>query len=452
MVIREPINIDDILVKVRAALSKGHWKEATSLLESLRPFDQAELFADLLPTEQEEILPRLDPQDSADILEELEDEEAAEVAKHIALNKLALIIDEMEPDEAADLLGDIEPEHAEALLAKIDESEEVRSLLVHDDNSAGGMMTSLDVIIRADMTVEEALAHLRQQPPDSEDIYYLFVEDDQDHLVGVVSLRQLVVAPSGTKLGSIMDRTPIYIFADADQEEAANLMKHYDLLALPVTDHRNHLLGMITYDDSFDILEEEATEDIYRLGGVLKEQPVDVSVPVALRTRLPWLLVNMATALISVAVLSFFEGTISQLAALAAFFPIVAGVCGSAGTQTLTVTVRGLALGDLEPDEAFRTLWRELLIGLLNGLAIGLVVVIIAVVWKGPALLGLIAGVAVLFNMIWAAATGVLVPFLITKLKIDPALASPTLVMTSTDTMGYLIYLGLATWFIAAAM
>ncbi|MFH1446913.1 MAG: magnesium transporter [Chloroflexota bacterium] len=452
MVIREPINIDNILEKVRAALSEGHWEEATSLLESLRPFDQAELFADLLPNEQEEILPRLDPQDSANILEELEDEEVAEIAKRMTVNKLALIVGEMEPDEAADLLGDIEPEHAEALLAKIDESEEVRSLLVHDDNSAGGMMTSLDVVIRADMTVEEAIAHLRRQPPDSEDIYYLFVEDDQDHLVGVVSLRQLVVAPSGTKLDSIMDRNPICVFADADQEEAANLMKHYDLLALPVTDHSNHLLGMITYDDSFDILEEEATKDIYRLGGVLQEQPADVSVPLALRSRLPWLLVNMATALISVAVLSFFEGTISQLAALAAFFPIVTGVCGSAGTQTLTVTVRGLALGDLESDEAFRTLRRELLIGLLNGLTIGLVVVIIAVLWKGPALLGLVAGAAVFFNMIWAAAAGVLVPFVITKLKIDPALASPTLVMTSTDTMGYLIFLGLATWFITAVI
>jgi len=450
MVAKEIINVDVVLEKIRSALSEGNWDEVTFLLESLRRSDQAEIFSDLPPEQQQEILPLLNPENSADILEEMEDEDVMDLANRMETQRLVEIVDEMEPDEAADLLGDISEEQAEHVLQQIDESEDIRYLLEHPDETAGGVMTALDLRIQQDMTVDEAINHLRQLSPEAEEIYYLFVENTLGHLVGVVSLRQLVVAKPGTLIQNIMDPDPISIPVGADQEEAARLMQHYDLLALPVIDENAMLVGMITYDDLLDVLEDEATEDIYRLGGVPKEQPADVRITSAMKTRLPWLVLNLMTSLLTATVLSIFEDTIAQVAVLAAFFPIVAGVSGSAATQALTVTVRGLALGDIAPKEGLKALSRELFLGLINGVSIGLIVSVIALVWKGPAVLGLVVGIATLMNMICAAVAGVLVPISMQKLKFDPALASPILVTTTTDTLGYLFYLGLATLMIGS--
>lgn len=450
MAVKEVYDVEEVLNKIRVALSEGDWNDVTSLLETLKRSDQADVFSDLPTEQQQEILPLLTPESSADILEELEDEDVVEIANRMETDRLVEIVDEMEPDEAADLLGDIRPEQAEEVLSQIDDADEVRSLLEHPDETAGGVMTALEVHIFQDMTVDEAIWHLRHLSPDSEEIYYLFVQDKKYRLVGVVSLRQLVIARPGTLIRDIMDKEPVFVHVHADQEEAARLMQRYDLLALPVVDANHILVGMITYDDLLDVLEDEATEDIYRLGGIPKEQPVDVRLSSAMKTRLPWLVLNLITALVSAAILSLFENTIAQVAALAAFFPIVAGVSGSAATQTLTVTVRGLALGDINPKEGLKTLARELFLGLVNGLSIGLIVAVIALVWKGTPLLGLVVGAATLLNMICAGIAGVIVPLLMQRLKLDPALASPILVTTTTDTLGYFFYLGLATLLIAS--
>ena len=439
------VNVDAILDQVRDALADENWNQAVALVEALRPPDQADLFSDLPPTEQDQLLPRLDLEDSADILEELEEEEAAQVAARLQAEELARILNEMEPDEAADLLGDIAPERVAKVLAVMEEPEEVRPLLIHDDESAGGLMTSTDITLHKQVTAAEAIAHLRNVAPESETVYYLFVVDEEMRLAGVVSLRQIVVALPSARIEEIMDPDVIHVRADADQEEASRLMSRYDLLALPVVDAAGCLLGIITHDDLVKVLEEEATEDIYRLGGVLEEQPPDVPVPAALRSRLPWLVLNLATALTSAAILSLFEDTIARVAALAAFFPIVAGVSGSAGTQTLTVTVRGLALGELSPRDGLRTLGREFLVGLANGVAVGCLIAIIALVWKGTPVLGVVVGLATLLNMIGAGIAGALVPVTMQLLHVDPALGSPILVTTITDTSGYFIYLGLAT-------
>jgi magnesium transporter len=355
----------------------------------------------------------------------------------------------MEPDEAADLLGDIAPDQAADVLAAIEQPEEIRPLLIHADETAGGLMTSARITLHREMTVEQAVAHLRTVAPETEDIYYLFVLDRDVRLVGVVSLRQLIVAPPHTRVETIMDPDVIQVWAGADQEQAARLMARYDLLALPVVDEHDHLLGLITHDDLVDVLEEEATEDIYRLGGVPEEFPPDVPIPAALRTRLPWLVLNLGTALASATILSLFEGTIARVAALAAFFPIVAGVSGSAGTQTLTVTVRGLATGELSPQDGLRALGREVLIGLANGIAVGGLIALIALMWKGTPMLGGIVGLATLLNMVGAGVAGALVPVVMQILRLDPALASPILVTTITDAFGYFIYLGLATLVLA---
>lgn len=441
----DQINVDDVLAELREALTEENWNLAVEIVEALRPPDQAEVFNELSPDNQDELLPRLDPEDSADILEELEDEDAAEIATRLETEDLVPILKRMEPDEAADLLGDIDPAQMSEALSVLEDPDEIRTLLEHHDDTAGGLMTSAKVVLHRGISASEAIQHLRSLDLDSEDIHYVYVVDSDNQLVGIVSLYDLLVAESGTHISQIMGQDVISIPASADQEEVARLMSRYDLLALPVVDENNHLLGIITHDDLVEVLEDEATEDIYRLGGIPEEQDANVPVTSALKTRLPWLVLNLGTAMASVAVLSLFENTIAQAAILAAFFPIVTGVSGSAGTQTLTVIVRGLALGEINPRRGFKALGREVSIGLTNGIVIGLLVGVIALVWKDVPALGLVVSAATLLNMIAAGFAGAAVPLLMQTIKIDPALASPILVTTISDTMGYLIYLSLAT-------
>lgn len=439
-------DINVVLEEVRQALTTGDWDRAVNLVEALRPPDQADIFEELSRDNQSELLPRLNPEDSADILEELRDEDAVDIAGRLEALELSRIINEMEPDEAADLLGDMAPEQAAETLAKMEGAEEILPLMEHADETAGGLMTSIDIVLHKDITVQEAIAHLKVTVPDAEIAYYLYVVDDVMKLVGVVSLLQIVVAQPDTKISDIMHPEVISVFAGTDQEDAARLMARYDLLALPVVDANFQLLGVITHDDMVAVLEVEETEDIYRLGGVPDEKIFPTVAPqIALKARLPWLVLNMGTALLSALVLSLFEDTIAQLAVLAIFFPIVAGVSGSAGTQTLTVVVRGLALGEINTRAGIPALTREVLIGLANGLVLGTLIALIALVWKGSPLLGLVVGMATFLNLIAAGFAGVLVPLGMSAVKLDPALASPVLVSTLTDTLGYLIYLSIAT-------
>ena len=438
------IDIEILLSEVRAALERGNPQSAAALLEALRPADQAVVFDDLKPEEQDALIPKLKEEDSADILEELEEDDAAKVAERMKDDQLASILDKMEPDEAADLLGDLEPEKANRALRAMEEADEVKPLLEHKDETAGGLMTSVGIVLKMNMSARDAINHLRDLSPDDEDIYYLFVTDRVDRLMGVVNLRTLVTHPGTAKIADILDPDVISVPVTADQEEAANIMRRYNLLALPVVDEAETLVGVITYDDSFDILQDEATEDIYRLGGIAEATPTDLPLWEAVKKRLPWLVVNLFMALISAAVLSFFETTIAEMAALAAFFPIVAGVSGSAGTQTLTVTVRSIALGEIEPKNALKVVLNQFGLSMVNGLSIGVIITLIALVWKQDLMLGLIAGIATLVNILSTAVTGVLIPLGILKMKWDPALASPIIVTAMTDALGYLLYLALA--------
>ncbi|MGB3700217.1 MAG: magnesium transporter [Anaerolineales bacterium] len=439
-------NINVLLDEVREALTAEDWDRAVNLVEALRPPDQADIFEELSKDNQSELLPRLKSEDSADILEELRDEDAIEVAGRLQPDDLSRIVNEMEPDEAADLLGDMAPDKAAVTLSSIEDAEEIRPLLEHNDDTAGGLMTSVEVVLHKDISVQEAVAHLRLTIPETEIAYYLYVVDDEMRLVGVVSLLKIVVASPETCIVEIMNPEVISVFADAEQEVTARMMARYDLLALPVVDPNYQLLGVITHDDMVAVLEEEESEDIYRLGGVPNERVSTTVAPqTALRARLPWLVLNMGTALLSALVLSLFEETIAQLAVLAVFFPIVAGVSGSAGTQTLTVTVRGLALGEVNPRDGISTITREVLIGLANGIVLGTLIAVIALLWKGSPILGLVVGISTFLNLIAAGFAGVLVPLGMSVIKLDPALASPVLVSTLTDTLGYLIYLTIAT-------
>jgi magnesium transporter len=441
--------IDTVLDRVRAALEVGKVDDAIAELTTLHPADQADAFADLPSHDQEHILPRLTAGDAAELLEELEDEEAAEAASHMPAELLADALDEMEPDDAADLLGDMPAAAAADALAHMEDAAEVIPLLAHADDTAGGLMTSDFYALRRRMTAQNAIDFLRTLQPDADQPYYLYVVDRDDKLIGIVGLRDLLVANPTATIESFMKTDVQRATVETDQEEVARMMQHYDLLALPVVNAEGKLAGIIHYDDIVDVIEEEATEDIYRLANVA-DGDLQVWSPMGLtvRRRLPWLVVNLLTAFLAASVISLFEATIARLAVLAVFQSIVAGEGGNAGTQTLAIMVRGLALGEINFRDIWRALLREAGIGLIHGVVVGVLVALGAWAWRGIPVLGLVIGLAMMGNLVAAGLAGTLVPLTLRALKLDPALASAVLVTTVTDVVGFGLFLGLATLFL----
>jgi magnesium transporter len=279
-------------------------------------------------------------------------------------------------------------------------------------------------------------------------VFYLYVVDGRRHLVGVTSLRRLLLVSPETPLKRIMTPDVISVRVDTDQEEVARQVASYNLLAVPVVDEENKLVGVITVDDVIDVIKDEATEDLLRLAGVSGDERVAAPASEALRKRLPWLAVNLATAFVAASVVALFEGTISRATALAVFMPIVAGMGGNAATQTLTVIVRGLALGELGWSNARKALMKEAAVGLGNGVVLGVIAAGVAWVAKGDPMLGLLLGMAMVLNMFVAATAGTLVPLGLKALKVDPALASSVFITTFTDVVGFAAFLGLATIFL----
>jgi magnesium transporter len=441
----EERDIQAVVDEVRERLAEGKIGRAAELVAALHPADGADVLSELETSEQLELIDQLKNDDAADVLAWMNLDEQAEIAAALSAGELSDILDEMEPDDAADVLGELSPQQAQAALAEMEESEEVEELLEHADDSAGGIMLPHVVALRSYMTAEDAIALMRRLKPEEDSAYYLFVTDDAERLLGVLSLRQLIIADPATSLRTIMNPSVISISVDADQEEAARQLSHYGLMALPTVDEDGRLVGVITADDIIDVIEEEATEDIYRLAGLDKLESVERSIFLASRRRLTWLFVNLPTAMLAGAVVAAFQSTIDQVAVLAVFMPIVAGMGGNAGIQTLTLIVRSIALGEIDLRDSWRALGRESLIGMVNGLCFGLAIGLIGLAWQRLPILGLVAGVAMLANMLAAAIAGTLVPLGLKLFGADPALASGVIVTTFTDVTGYGCYLGLAT-------
>jgi magnesium transporter len=296
------------------------------------------------------------------------------------------------------------------------------------------------------MTVGEAITEI-QSNRDVEMVFYLYVVDERRHLVGVVSLRRLLLVAPDTPLKRIMTADLISARVDMDQEEVARQVAAYNLLAIPVVDAENKLVGIITVDDVIDVIKDEATEDIYRLAGVAGDERAFTPAAESLRKRLPWLGINLVTAFLAASIVALFEGTIGLFPALAVFMPIVAGMGGNAGTQTLTVIVRGIALGELTWSNSRKALLKEALVGMGNGVVLGVVAAVVVWAWRGNPTLGLLLGLAMVINMFVAATAGTLVPLGLRAANVDPALASSVFITTMTDMFGFFSFLGLATVF-----
>jgi len=442
----ETMHLDRVLEEIRASLERGELDRAARILESYRPADQESLFSDLDERQQIALLPQLDPEDSADIMEELDDARAAELAEQLPDRTVARIVDEMEPDEAADLLGDIRSERAEKILSRLEDADEIRPLLLHPDESAGGLMTSDFMVLRRKMTVEAAIQALRRWRPDSESIYYLFVADAAGRLRGVVSLRGLVVAPPEALIEEIMNPDVISVGQNADQEEVARLMSRYDLLALPVVDESDVLLGVVTVDDAIDVMQQEATEDIQRLGGAepLERSYFDTSPLGIMRKRLGWLLLLFLTATLTGSVIRLFEDEIRMVAALVVFIPLLIGTGGNAGSQTTATIIRSLATGEIGPREFLRVWWHEARVAVLLGSAMAVAGFLCAVAWDADTTLALTVAVSTACLIFWAASVGALLPLAAAQLGFDPALVSGPVMSTLVDATGLLIYFSIA--------
>lgn len=440
------INKEELLKKL--LYSSG--EEFKQIVEETHPAD----ILDVLHENEDKfsnILERLPDWLIADIVDEEDDEEKYKILKGFSDNRQKEILGEMSSDELTDLVGTLDHESYEDILKKMneDDREDVNMLLSYKPDTAGGIMATEFVTIEENYSVEEALKYLQKEAPEAETAYYLYVVDSNEILKGVVSLRDIVCNDFNTKISDITNTNVITVTYDMDQEEVANKFEKYGFLTIPVVDDNDKILGIVTIDDIVEILQEETTEDIHRLGGIDKEERVDGTLGESIKSRLPWLIVNLITAILAAAVVGVFEGTISQVVTLATFMPIVAGMGGNAGTQSMTIVVRGIALGELTGDNAMKVFIKELLVGLTTGIAIGAIISVLGFIWEGNYVFGIVIGVAMILNMMVATMAGYIVPVILKKLKVDPALASAVFVTTVTDVLGFFFFLGLATIFIS---
>ena len=429
--------------QVREHLSGRALEPALAIFNELHPADQAELLAELDNEQQQLVLTALTSEDSARILEQMEPEEAVEVFGEIEAPDLSDILDEARPDVAADLLRQLPEERSLEALKGMEEVEDVTPLLEYPDESAGGIMTPEYVSVRDNMTAAIALDSVRVLRLRAEDVGSVLVVDPEGVLVGSLGVVRLALARPSTLVRDIMNQDVEFVTAETDQEECAQLMERYDLKHLPVVGDDRRLIGVILVDDLVDVLAEEATEDMFNMTGIGGERlfgPLQSSV----RRRLPWLYLNLASTILAALVITMFESTILRVVALVAFLPVIAGQGGIGGTQTLTLVTRSIALGDIPERRALGLLARELFLGLIHGVLLGVAIGLFGYIWKGNLMLGVVIGVAMLGNMVIAGLAGAVTPLALRLLKLDPALGSAVIVTTITDVMGFLLFLGMA--------
>ncbi|MBS4008041.1 MAG: magnesium transporter [Clostridium sp.] len=416
--------------------------------QNLHPSDFAEIVEDLSDEQKADLFELLSDEEAAMVIQEMEDIEQVDLFQLLSRKRASAILKEMSTDDAADLLAELPEEEAKELLTLIDEdAEEIRGLLKYRKDSAGGIMATEFISFPENMTVEETIRRLREIAPEAETVYYVYVVDEAARLIGVLSLRQLIVSPDGTRLSEIMRKNVVHVPVDLDQEEVARLVSKYDLLAVPVVDDGQRLLGIVTVDDILDVLEEEATEDIYRRVGAAELESVDLvgaSVSSILRRRLPWLLITLVGGLFVGSVIQAYEEALMAVAALVFFIPVIMDMGGNVATQSSTVFVRGVATGEIEMSEMWGYFFREIRVALIMGIICGTTVSLAAGMWQADPILGAVVGIAMFSTVTLAATIGTLIPLVFSRMGLDPAYASGPLVTSIKDATGLLIYFSIA--------
>lgn len=441
--------LDEIQESIEELVESGDHPQALSELQELRVPDKAEVLADLEPHNRQTLLGNLSDEEIADVLEHMDVDEAVEVSGLVDVNRMAAVLESVSNDVAADVLRGIDWADASQILVRMEDRSAIGNLLLYHDEDAGGLMSTEFVAMPHTWSAARALNALRHSGLDPEDMRQLFAIDDAGMLVGVLELPELVFASPSATVSDVMNPDVVSVEAGTDQEEAARLMQRYEIRSIPVVDRKGHLEGTIAIEDLVDVFEAEATEDMFRMIGVQGDARAIESVRGSVRNRLPWLMVNLATVLATGFVLSLFTRTLDSLTILVVYLPVVMGQAGIAGTQTLTIIVRSMAIGEIAMGDARGILAREALLAVAQGLVVAVVIAAVVFVWRGDGYLaGIVAG-ALFLNMFIAALSGVFIPFTLRGLKVDPAASSAVFLTTVTDIAGIAAYMGLATVFLS---
>ncbi|MCP8615424.1 magnesium transporter [Salirhabdus salicampi] len=432
-------------------LHKSRKNDFQSVLDELQPYDIARIYELLEAKQQVQFLLLLETEQLADLIQELDKEKQLEVLTKLGIEKSAKVMDLMDNDDIASMIGELDEEQVETLLSgmKTEESKIVQNLMNYPPETAGRLMTNRFVWIPKHYTVRQTVEKLKSFAELAETINYLYVIDEAKRLVGVVSYREIILADIEAKIEDIMFTRVISVNADTDQEEVAQLIERYDFVAIPVVGQNDILLGIVTVDDIIDVVIKEANEDIEKLSASGKEIDFDTKAFVAAYRRLPWLIVLLFIGVVSGTIISQFEETLSRVVALSFFMPMIAGMTGNTGTQSLAVVVRGLIQKDIHKSVVTKLILREFGVGIIIGTVCGLLIAIIAYVWQDNPFLGLVVGSSLVITLIIGTLAGTIIPIILYKLNVDPAIASGPLITTVNDILSLFIYFGIATAFIA---
>ena len=384
------------------------------------------------------------------ILEQTDEASQKRLINFLTDEKIIKIFSFMQKDDIVDILGILNIGKTKNLINKMKEGDRntIRELLGYKDDTAGGIMTTEYISLNGKLTVQNALKKIKELSPKTELIDTIFVLNNEKKLSGIVDLRDILISEDNKTLNDIADTNFKYVEPELDQEDVANIASKYDLNVIPVVDKKMSMLGIITIDAIMDVISEEQTEDVLKMGGIAKVETLDSKFLESLKLRFPWLLVNLITAFIASLTVKAFEGTISQVVALSAIMSIVTGMGGNAGTQTVSIIIRNIAMGNVELKDAWHLLEKEILLGLVNGIGIGLITGIVVYFIYGNVYLGVIILLAIIGNLILAGISGILIPLILDKMHIDPALSSSIFLTTVTDTLGFFIFLSLAKIFL----
>ena len=434
--------------------------EKNLLCEELNGFhsaDLADILQELKPEERLFCFPMIDEEKAADVIEYLPPQLQVEILGDIDTELASRLISKLPHDEAADVLGDMEEDETQAYLDQLPKkfSSEIRELLTYNEDTAGGIMTPLVLTVYDNMTVKEALDTIRiKAEKENMELYYAYVVDKYNHLVGVVSLRNLLTTPFHLNVSDIMSKDLVKIHVDDYQGHIADIFMKYQFNALPVVDLYDHLKGIVTWDDVQDIVEEETTDEILTSSGIvtdLGDEDDDIltgSLAHAIKARIPWLFITLIGEFLAVTVANKFDKSFTALPIIAAFMPLLAGLGGNNGTQSITLMVRGMSTGQITLSSGWHQIMRETVTGLSIGAIFGILVTLVTWGWQHNLELGLIVGIAMSLNMTIATVIGTCTPLILKKMKIDPAVASGPVIATTIDVVGLAIYLALVTWYL----
>lgn len=445
---------NEITLAIVQALKEGKKKAFQDIIEELQPYDMAQQYLHLPIKHRSKFLIYLSLEQLPGFIQELDKEEQLDILYKLGIEKSTKVLDLMENDDLASLLTDLEPEKIEELLSEMkqEESEIVQNLMNYSPETAGRIMNNRYVWIPKHYSVREAVDKLKHFAELAEYLNYLYVIDEEKNLVGVVSYKDLLLSDLQDRIEDIMYSRVVKVDVHTDQEEVAKLISRYDFVSIPVVENENKLVGIITVDDIIDVVIQEANEDIEKLSASGKAIDFNTKPFVAAYRRLPWLILLLFIGLISGSIIDRFSATLEQFVALAFFMPMIAGMTGNTGTQSLAVVVRGLVSNDLDSKQVIKLVFRELWVGIIIGVTCAIMIAIIAFVWQGSFTLGLVVGSSLLITLIIGTLAGTIIPLILYKFKVDPAVASGPLITTINDILSLLIYFGIATMFISKLM